>query len=131
VHADLFRDNVFFDAQARSPRLVGVIDFWFAGIDAWLFDLAVAANDWCTDDNERFDAERLAALLDAYRGVRPLQPVEHDAWQTMLRAAALRFWMSRLHDLHCPRPAEIVVPKDPARFERMLLLRRAEAPALH
>ncbi|MCD6674675.1 MAG: homoserine kinase [Burkholderiaceae bacterium] len=131
VHADLFRDNVFFDARTRSPRLAGIIDFWFAGVDAWLFDLAVAANDWCTDENEGFDTRRLAALLDAYRRVRPLQPAEHDAWQTMLRAAALRFWVSRLYDLHCPRPAEIVVPKDPARFERILRLRRAEAPALH
>lgn len=130
VHADLFRDNVFFAAQAPPARLAGIIDFWFAGVDTWLFDLAVAANDWCVDENEHFDGARLQALLDAYRCVRPLQRAEHDAWQTMLRAAALRFWTSRLFDLHCPRPAEIVVPKDPSRFERILRLRRAHAPAL-
>lgn len=131
VHADLFRDNVFFAPGAPSPQLVGVIDFWFAGVDTWLFDLAVAANDWCVDEHDVFDAGRLDALLDAYRSVRPLQAAEHESWQTMLRAAALRFWLSRLFDLHCPRPAEIVVPKDPARFERVLRLRRGETPALH
>lgn len=131
VHADLFRDNVFFDPAASSPRLAGVIDFWFAGVDTWLFDLAVAANDWCVDDDAELDAERLGTLLDAYRRVRPLQPAEHDAWPTMLRAAAFRFWLSRLFDAHFPRPAEIVAPKDPARFERILRLRRADAPALH
>lgn len=131
VHADLFRDNVFFDASTPSPSLAGIIDFWFAGVDTWLFDLAVAANDWCVDDEGAFDAGRLDALLDAYRGVRPLRSGECDAWPAMLRAAALRFWASRLFDLHCPRPAEIVVPKDPAHFERMLRLRRADAPVLH
>lgn len=131
VHADLFRDNVFFDASKPSPRLAGIIDFWFAGVDTWLFDLAVAANDWCIDDEGRLDAGRLGALLDAYRGVRPLRPGECEAWSAMLRAAALRFWVSRLFDLHCPRPAELVVPKDPAHFERVLRLRRAGAPAPH
>lgn len=131
VHADLFRDNVFFETLDGSPRLAGVIDFWFACVDTWLFDLAVAANDWCIDDDGAFEPARLDALLDAYGDARPLQPPERDAWPMMLRAAALRFWVSRLFDLHRPRPAEIVVPKDPAHFERILRLRRDGAPALH
>src|SRR5690606_10299383 len=122
VHADLFRDNVLFDdPDASEPRLRGVIDFWFAGIDAWLFDLAVAANDWCIADPEgSFDDARLRALLGSYRAVRPLQAAEREAWPMMLRAAALRFWLSRLYDLHLPRPAEMVTLKDPADFRRIL-----------
>lgn len=131
VHADLFRDNVFFDSTASAPRLAGIIDFWFACVDTWLFDLAVAVNDWCVDDDAQLDAARLDAMLDAYRRVRPLRPAECDAWPMILRAAAFRFWLSRLFDLHFPRPAEIVAPKDPALFERMLRLRRDDAPALH
>ena len=129
VHADLFRDNVLFDAAPDgSPRLGGVIDFYFAGVDSWAFDLAVTVNDWCIDDaTGRFDEPRLAALLDAYRAVRLPTDAETEAWPMMLRAAALRFWLSRLFDLHLPRPAQMVTPKDPAEFERILSARRESA----
>jgi homoserine kinase type II len=131
VHADLFRDNVLFDTAADgSPRLGGVIDFYFAGVDTWPFDLAVTANDWClADPDGRFDPAKLAALLDAYRAVRLPTAQEAEAWPMMLRAAALRFWISRLFDLHLPRPAEMVTPKDPAEFERILATRR-ESPVV-
>jgi homoserine kinase type II len=125
VHADLFRDNVLFDQDDDGrPRLGGVIDFYFAGVDTWLFDLAVAVNDWSTEPDGSFDPARLAALLGAYRSVREPDAAELEAWPMMLRAAALRFWLSRLFDLHLPRPAEIVTPKNPAEFERILIMRR-------
>ena len=124
IHADLFRDNVLFD----GGTIGGVIDFYFAGCGSWLFDLAVTVNDWCVDlDTGAFDAPRALALLEAYHAIRPLQEAEHGLWRAMLRAAALRFWISRLHDLHMPRPASVLQPHDPARFERMLQMRVAAA----
>jgi homoserine kinase type II len=117
VHADLFRNNVMF----VGPELTGCFDFYFAGVDTWLFDLAVTVNDWCIDQaTGAFDAARLRALLDAYHAVRPFTAFETVAWQPLLRAAALRFWLSRLYDLHMPRAAEMLTPHDPTHFERIL-----------
>lgn len=129
IHADLFRNNVMFDGE----RLTGFFDFYFAGCDSWLFDVAVTVNDWCIDpDSGALDAARLRALLDAYHAVRPFSAAERLAWQPMLRAGALRFWLSRLYDFHIPRDAEILTPHDPAHFERILRERATQpAPALN
>ena len=122
VHADLFRDNALF----AGARLSGVIDFYFAGVDCFVYDLAVCANDWCLADpqrDRRLDARRLEAMLGAYAAVRPLQAAERTAWPVMLRAAALRFWLSRLHDKHLPRSGQLVKVHDPEHFRDILALR--------
>jgi homoserine kinase type II len=117
VHADLFRDNVMFDGD----RLGGFFDFYFAGVDTWLFDIAVCLNDWAIDlPTGQHDAERADALLAAYQAVRPLEAAERRLLPAMLRAGALRFWISRLWDFHLPREASLLKPHDPTHFERVL-----------
>ena len=129
-HCDLFRDNVLFDPQGASDssqdRLGGFFDFYFAGTDKWLFDLAVTANDWCLADNKQdLDPARFKALMDAYQSVRPLSQEEQVSWPLMIRAAALRFWISRLWDFYLPRDAQMLTPHDPRHFENILLSRKA------
>jgi homoserine kinase type II len=128
IHADLFRDNVMFDGAPSQPKLTGFFDFYFAGVDSWLFDLAVCLNDWCIDlTSGETDDARTAAFLQAYAGVRPLTAAERTLLPAMQRAGALRFWISRLWDVHLPREASMLQPHDPTHFERVLR-QRVEHP---
>lgn len=120
VHADLFRDNVMFEAE----KLTGFFDFYFAGNDTWLFDLSVCMNDWCIDLNSGDHVpDKALAMLNAYQEVRPLRSAERQLLPAMLRAGALRFWISRLWDCHLPREASMLKPHDPTHFERVLRAR--------
>ena len=117
IHADLFRNNVMFD----NNELSGFFDFYFAGDDTWIFDVAVAVNDWCIWlDSGEFDEARVRAFLEAYHANRPFTDLEREVWQSTLRIAALRFWLSRLYDFYLPREAQMLTPHDPTHFERIL-----------
>lgn len=121
IHADLFRDNAMFDDTAGDDRLCGLFDFYFAGTDWLLFDVAVCLNDWCSDlATGRLAEARAAAFVRAYHAERPLLPAERRLMPALLRAAAFRFWLSRLWDWHLPRSAALLAPKDPGHFERVL-----------
>ncbi|MDQ3271959.1 MAG: homoserine kinase, partial [Pseudomonadota bacterium] len=121
IHADLFRDNVMFDSESGTPELTGFFDFYFAGCDTFLFDIGVSLNDWCVHlDSGAHDAARANAFLAAYQSVRRLSAQERALLPAMLRAGALRFWISRLWDFHLPREAALLQAHDPGHFERVL-----------
>ena len=122
IHADLFRDNVMFEqGPDGADVLTGLFDFYFAGDDSFLFDIAVCLNDWCIDlESGRLIEERAAAFVAAYDAVRPLGSSELRLMPALMRSAALRFWLSRLWDLHLPRDASLLKAHDPDHFERVL-----------
>jgi homoserine kinase type II len=88
----------------------------------------VCANDWCLGERFLLEAGRAGALLSAYHALRPLSALEREAWPAMLRAAALRFWLSRLYDFHLPRPGMLVHAHDPRHFRHVLAARIAAPP---
>lgn len=116
IHADLFRDNALF----CGDELTGIIDFYYACNGVFLYDIAVIVNDWCTGPEGALDTDKVLEILSAYHGQRALEPVERAIWPVMLRVAALRFWLSRLHDRLFPRPGELTQIKDPDQFKNIL-----------
>lgn len=116
IHADLFRDNALF----IGDELTGMIDFYYACNSFPIYDLAVTINDWCMSENTVRDKRNAIALLEAYQTVRPIEQQERDVWIPVLRAAGLRFWLSRLQDKHFPRDGEMTHIKDPDVFKRII-----------
>jgi len=116
IHADLFRDNSLFE----NNHVTGLIDFYYACNDALIYDLAITVNDWCSQEGGQLNDDLVNAMLAGYQTIRPIQAEEYSNWPVALRAAALRFWLSRLHDLHFPREGEITHTKNPDDFQMIL-----------
>jgi len=121
IHADLFRDNALWAmVDKTTDTFSGIIDFYYSCDDVLLYDLAVTANDWCSNDDYSLNQEKVQALLVAYNEHRTLADNEQQYWPAMLRAGALRFWLSRLQDKHFPREGELVHTKNPDEFKAIL-----------
>ena len=116
--------NVAFAAE----RLTGVIDVYYACNDALAYDLAVTLNDWCFEADGTLNPARWQAMTAAYRARRELTDAERAHWPLLLRAAALRFWLSRLYDWTFPREGDVVHVKDPEQYRRILVHHREHAP---
>jgi len=126
LHTDLFRDNVLFDGD----QLSGIIDFNSAMHGALLYDLAVVLNDWCSEADGALNVPRSRAVVSAYHAVRPFTDSEHQLWPQICELAALRFWLSRLLNLHFRQASELTCDKDPEEYQRLFLQRQQNPTAL-
>lgn len=117
IHADLFKDNVLL----HQDQVAGFIDFYYACSGSFVYDLAIALNDWARTDNHQTDPITYHAFLDGYTRIRPLTDAENAYLPIARRAAAVRFWVSRLLDLHFPQEGEMTFIKDPNVFRDLLL----------
>jgi homoserine kinase type II len=119
LHGDLFRDNTMFE----GTHLTGVIDFYNACSGPMLYDLAIALNDWCSDEDGQLHAVHARALLGAYAALRPFTAAEAQLWPTMLRVACVRFWLSRLIAAESFAGQDVLI-HDPVEFENRLAQRQ-------
>lgn len=126
IHADYFPDNVFFHP---GGKFAGTIDFYFACNDALAYDIAVALNAWCFEADGSFNITSARAMLAGYEAHRPLSAAERAALPVLAHGAAMRFFLTRLHDWHATPAGALVRPKDPLEYERKLAVHRS-APDL-
>lgn len=117
IHADLFKDNVLLDGENVS----GFIDFYYACQGNFMYDLAIAVNDWARTADNRLDTGLRDAFLAGYQSIRPLSDDEKRYFPTAQRAGCIRFWVSRLLDFHFPQEGEMTFIKDPNAFRNLLL----------
>lgn len=117
IHADLFKDNVLLNGDSVS----GFIDFYYACNGSFVYDLAIAVNDWARTADNVIDPRLAEAFIEGYNSIRPLLPEELDYFHTAQRAGAIRFWVSRLLDYHFPHEGEMTFIKDPNAFRDLLL----------
>lgn len=132
IHADLFKDNALFEGD----QLCGVIDFYDACYDSYIYDIAITVNAWCidqscTDEKGKLVNNLVNSFLQGYQSIRPLEDSEIKAWPTMLRIAATRFWLSRLEDSLFPNsavsePGLLTHSKNPNEY-RMILQNHIKA----
>ena len=112
IHADLFPDNLFF----TNNKISAIIDFYFACTDYLIYDLAICINAWCFAEKDK-----IRSLIAGYEQVRPLNSAEKQHLKTMCQIAALRFFSTRLYDLHFSDPNALVQHKDPQEyFEKII-----------
>lgn len=116
IHADLFKDNALFE----NDQLCGIIDFYDACYDNYLYDIAITVNAWCTDENGKLVEKLMNTFLKSYQTIRKLTTAEVNAWPIMLRMAAMRFWLSRLEDSFIQREGDLTHCKEPKEYQRIL-----------
>ena len=127
VHGDLFRDNLLFE----GAELTGVLDFHHASFGYLVYDLAVAANDWCGAPDGALDRERAAALVTAYHRQRPLTKLEQHLFPGFLLYAGLAFWLSRLVVALRVDAAPPSRYKDPNEFKAIVAHRHTDALSIN
>ena len=121
IHGDLFRDNVLF----LNDKISGFIDFYYACNEKFIYDIAIAINDWCIDQDGQINKSMFLEFIKGYRSERKLTDNEQEYLNVSLRLAALRFWLSRLEDFYNAKEGEITSIKDPKHFKDILLDRQA------
>ena len=116
IHADIFPDNVFFIKNIVS----GLIDFYFACNDYYAYELAICINAWCFDNKKTLNQKKYESILEGYQSLKKLTSAELNNLPILLRGAAIRILLTRLHDqIYHPKEA-YVKPKNPMEYFTIL-----------
>ncbi len=116
IHADLFIDNVLF----KENKISGIIDFYFSCKDFIAYELALTINAWCFNENGIFNIENFNSLIQGFNRKSSLNSEEKASINVLLRGAAVRILVTRLHDkIFHPNDA-LVELKNPKEYLNIL-----------
>lgn len=129
-HLDMFADNTLWNLQKGEARLTGLLDFTEVSVEHYVMDIAITINDFCTTwgvaeqgESVNFDRSKMAAFLQGYESIRPLNSDEKRALPVMLAKAAVIFWLLRLNVIHYNRTegrtGDNIMVKNPDLMKRL------------
>ena len=120
IHGDLFIDNIFF----KSNELSGIIDFYFAANDYYMYEIAICINALCFDKNKNkfiLNKKKVKNLIKGYESIKKISIKEKSSLNILCRGAALRYFLTRLYDYtNTPKTALIKI-KDPREYYQKLM----------
>ena len=121
IHGDLFIDNIFF----KNNKLSGIIDFYFAANDYFMYEIAICINALCFDKiNSKFkiNKQKIRNLIKGYENIKKISVKEKQSLNILCRGAAMRYFLTRLYDYtNTPKTALIKI-KDPREYYQKLII---------
>ena len=121
IHGDLFIDNIFF----KNNKLSGIIDFYFAANDYFMYEIAICINALCFDKlNSKFkiNKKKIRNLIKGYENIKKISAKEKQSLNILCRGAAIRYFLTRLYDYtNTPKTALIKI-KDPREYYQKLII---------
>ena len=121
IHGDLFIDNIFFEKN----KVTGIIDFYFAANDYFMYEIAICVNALCFDKNRNkfnLNKKKVNNLIKGYESIKKISIKEKKSLNILCRGAALRYFLTRLYDYtNTPKTALIKV-KDPREYYQKLVI---------
>ncbi len=121
IHGDLFIDNIFF----KNNKLSGLIDFYFAANDYYMYEIAICVNALCFEKNKTkfiINKKKVKNLIKGYESIKKISQKEKKSLNILCRGAAIRYFLTRLYDYtNTPKTALIKI-KDPREYYQKLVV---------
>ena len=120
VHGDLFIDNIFFNKN----KLSGIIDFYFAANDYFMYEIAICINALCFDNKKskfKINKQKIKNLIKGYESIKKISLKEKKSLNILCRGAAMRYLLTRLYDYSNTSKTALIKIKDPNEYYQKLI----------
>ena len=120
IHGDLFIDNIFFNKN----KLSGIIDFYFAANDYFMYEIAICINALCFDNKKskfQINKQKIKSLIKGYESIKKISLKEKKSLNILCRGAAMRYFLTRLYDYSNTPKTALIQIKDPNEYYQKLI----------